>query len=323
MVGNTIRRFATRGKTKSYNVSSDPISLGNPFSKRINRKAGLDPHSLGDFVIQGGKAQNDPIIRKFNLFNFAKPLLKVADLLELDNTSKQSVIELKGSQTNPVISLYASDYDFFQQLTQKDIPMFVPHLIHLVELLSSKGSPIRPVELKLGGKNYKPTVKNLKRLEPRIQSIISKDAFAKLDLIMFDGKYYQEITVVYLFEPLANPKEIQTELLKESKEYRKQGMRYKASKRVIQSNKGTLKQRRSALKTLENPKLSQINRTANHLEAFLRFPNAKRTSLQWIKQDLSNVLNHKQQAEVSKLLNKGTKANGKKVMDLLKQWKLR
>jgi len=85
-VGNTVRRFKNGSKVKTYNVSSDPISLTNPWSKRINRKRGLDPHSLNNFVIEGGKMLKGKFAeRKLSEFNFSTPVLRVVKDLELKN----------------------------------------------------------------------------------------------------------------------------------------------------------------------------------------------------------------------------------------------
>lgn len=124
------------------------------------------------------------------------------------------------------------------------------------------------VELKSGGKHYsRNQLINLSdQLKKEIERNIKRDPFNKVDLIFYDGKTYEEITIVYQFEEFAdasNPS-IRDNLLNDFNHYIKSGNLYKASKRMhnIKRLEGNLPNS-PALQYLEsiitNPILSTIN----------------------------------------------------------------
>ena len=322
-VGNTVRRFKNGSKVKTYNVSSDPISLTNPWSKRINRKRGLDPHSLNNFVIEGGKMLKGKFAeRKLSEFNFSTPVLRVVKDLELKNQGSQIPVELLGSQSRKILSLYASDYDFFQQLTMSDIPLFVDHVINLIRGLGAEPN-VQIVELKVQGwpmKKIKPSISNLQRYKKQIEFGVASDPFTKLDLVLFDGKYYNQITIVYLFAPIAKPKQIISELKRDAIEYKKAGYRYKSAKRLLQS--GTVNQRKKAWLVVTDPILSTTNLAISRLEGYLQASKPDNKSLTWIKQDLSKVLTGVQQQYLVKLLRPPSKARVRQAIQYLHKQKL-
>lgn len=236
------------------------------------------------------KYEAQPI--RITSFNFAKPVLKTLNRLQFPDRK----LELAGSASKKVLSLFATDIDLFQILSNRDKCNFVKHVSSLARMLVPTKEPNRAmfIELKSGGKHYSRSqlAKPSKRLKDELDRNVEVEPFNKVDAIFFDGNSYQEITIVYQFETMQSSDRVEDSLIEDFHKYLKLGNKYKAGKRLysIYNLKGLDAQHLKEY--LSNPVLSTINSGIADLEAYIRVPSRVRqpVALQYLKQEMAKVL---------------------------------
>lgn len=235
-------------------------------------------------------------------FNFSEPFVTAFDAAKFPHKK----LYIAGSAGLKDFSLFAGDIDLFQRLKISELPQFEKHIKGLVKTCKEIKS-VHFIELKACDHHWSAaqleSAANWKKIKECIKS--KKNLFTKVDLIVFDGTYYTEVTIVYTFDTKISKATLIKLLRADSRKYWREHNYYKAIKRLFNVERLQGKVSKHVQDVVLDPILGIISLAKNRLEAYLRIKEPSKKTLSAIKQDLSTVLLPEHQRYLAGYLDKG------------------